>query len=61
MKKYTVYLTQIEESTSTVEVEAADIAEAEKIAKATHPDEDLLWQFLDSRVEVDEVIMSLNA
>ena len=61
MPKFTISLTRIEESTTSIEIDAGDIDQAKTIASKISPDEDLLWQFLDSRVEVDEVIMSLNA
>ena len=55
MPKFTISLTRIEESTTSIEIDAGDIDQAKTIASKISPDEDLLWQFLDSRVETDEI------
>jgi hypothetical protein len=55
MPKFTISLTLIEESTTSLEIDADDIDQAKTIASNISPDEDLLWQFLDSKVETDEI------
>ena len=55
MPKFTISLTLIEESTTSLEIDADDIDQAKTIASKISPDEDLLWQFLDSKVETDEI------